>query len=80
VHYGDTFRIGTAKPEQIATISLIRLSSVTHSFNAGQRINFLPSQVVGGTLTATAPPNANACPPGHYMLFIVSLEGVTVGR
>jgi galactose oxidase len=76
VHYGDTFRIGTAKPEQIATISLIRLSSVTHSFNAGQRINFLPSQVVGGTLTATAPPNANACPPGHYMLFIVSLEGV----
>ena len=76
VQYGDTFQIGTAQPEQIATISLIRLSSVTHSFNAGQRINFLPSQVVGGTLTATAPPNANVCPPGHYMLFIVNLQGV----
>jgi galactose oxidase len=76
VQYGDTFEIGTAQPEQIVTISLIRLSSVTHSFNAGQRINFLPSQVVGGTLTATAPPNANVCPPGHYMLFIVNLEGV----
>ena len=76
VQYGDAFEIGTAQPEQIATISLIRLSSVTHSFNAGQRINFLPSQVVGGILTATAPPGANVCPPGHYMLFIVNLEGV----
>ena len=76
VNYGDTFEIGTAQPEQIATISLIRLSSVTHSFNASQRINFLPSQIAGGTLTATAPPNANVCPPGHYMLFIVNLQGV----
>ena len=76
VPYGGTFEIGTAQPEQIATISLIRLSSVTHSFNAGQRISFLPFQVVGGTLTATAPPNANICPPGHYMLFIVNLQGV----
>jgi len=76
VQYGDAFEIGTAQPEQIATISLIRLTSVTHSFNAGQRINFLPFQVAGGTLTATAPPNANVCPPGHYMLFIVDLQGV----
>jgi galactose oxidase len=76
VRYGDTFEIGTAQPEQIATISMIRLSSVTHSFNAGQRINFLSSQIVGGTLMATAPPNANICPPGHYMLFIVNLQGV----
>jgi hypothetical protein len=49
---------------------------VTHSFNAGQRINFLPAQVTGGSLTATAPPNANVCPPGHYMLFLVNLQGV----
>ena len=76
VQYGDTFEIGTAQPEQIQTISLIGLSSVTHSFNVGQRINFLSAQIVGGTLTATAPPNANVCPPGHYMLFIVSLQGV----
>jgi galactose oxidase len=76
VQYGATFQIGTVQPEQIATVSLIRLSSVTHSFNAGQRINFLSFLVAGGTLTATAPPNANVCPPGHYMLFIVDLQGV----
>ena len=76
VQYGETFEIGTAQPGQIATVSLIRLSSVTHSFNAGQRINILPSQIVAGTLTVTAPADANVCPPGHYMLFIVNLQGV----
>ncbi len=76
VQYRATFEIGTAQPQQIAVVSLIRLSSVTHSFNVGQRINFLPFQVTGGNLTATAPPNANACPPGHYMLFIVDQQGV----
>jgi galactose oxidase len=76
VQYGATFQIGTAQPEQIATVSLIRLSSVTHSFNAGQRISFLSFQVAGGTLTATASLNANVCPPGHYMLFIVDMQGV----
>jgi len=76
VQYGGTFQIGTAQPEQIATVSLLRLSTVTHSFNAGQRITFLSFQVAGGTLTATAPATANVCPPGHYMLFIIDLQGV----
>ena len=76
LNYGETFQIGTAQPEEIATISLIRLSSVTHSFNANQRINFLVPQVAGGNLTATAPPNANVCPPGHYLLFILNSQGV----
>jgi galactose oxidase len=76
MQYGETFAIGTAQPEQIATVSLVHLSSVTHSFNAGQRINFLSFQVEGEALAATAPPDANACPPGHYMLFIVNQQGV----
>ena len=49
---------------------------MTDSFNANQRINFLVPQVAGGNLTATAPPNANVCPPGHYMLFILNSQGV----
>ena len=32
----------------IATVTLVRLSSATHSFNAGQRINFLPLRSPGG--------------------------------
>ena len=76
VHYGDTFEIGTAQPDAIGAVTLVRLSSVTHSFNAGQRINFLSSEVQAGTLNATAPPSAGACPPGHYMLFILDQQGV----
>jgi galactose oxidase len=76
VHYGDTFEVGTAQPAEIGIVSWLRLSSVTHSFNASQRINFLPFQVKGGSLTVTAPPNANVCPPGHYMLFILNSQGV----
>jgi hypothetical protein len=76
VHHGDTFEIGTAQPDAIGTVTLVRLSSVTHSFNAGQRINFLSSEVQAGTLKATAPSSAGACPPGHYMLFILDQQGV----
>jgi galactose oxidase len=76
VNYGETFEIGTPQPDQIQTVSLVRLSSVTHSFNAGQRINFLSSQVAGGNLNATAPASADVCPPGHYLLFILNAQGV----
>jgi galactose oxidase len=76
VRYGDTFEIGTAQPDDIGAVTLVRLSSVTHSFNAGQRINFLSFEVQGGSLQATAPASAGACPPGHYMLFILNQQGV----
>jgi galactose oxidase len=76
VHYGDTFEIDTAQPDQIRAVTLVRLSSVTHSFNAGQRISFLASEVQGASLRATAPASASVCPPGHYMLFIVDQHGV----
>ena len=76
VRYGDTFEIGTAQPDDIGAVTVVRLSSVTHSFNAGQRINFLSFMVQGGSLQATAPAGPGACPPGHYMLFILNQHGV----
>ena len=76
VHYGDTFEIGTAQPDSIGAITLVRLSSATHSFNADQRINFLSFEVRAGSLQVTAPAGAGVCPPGHYMLFILDQQGV----
>ena len=64
VHYGDTFEIGTGQPDQIATVSLIRLSSVTHSFNTGQRINFFPFQVGEEPLPRPRRPTRMRAPPG----------------
>ncbi len=76
VAYGQTFEAGTWQPNEIGRASWVRLSSVTHAFNQGQRINFLETKVVGGKLQVTAPANANLCPPGHYMLFLLSKAGV----
>jgi galactose oxidase len=45
---------------------------VTHSFDQNQRINFLPFKVAAGKLNVTSPANANVCPPGHYMLFVLN--------
>jgi galactose oxidase len=72
VTYGQSFAVGTPHPEEIGSVSWIRLSSVTHSFNMDQRINFLAFRAAAGGLTITAPHDADICPPGHYMLFLLS--------
>ena len=59
------------QPDAIAKVNWIRLGSVTHSFDQNQRMNTLAFKKGPGTLTVTAPENANICPPGHYMLFVV---------
>lgn len=74
VGYGEPFFIGT--PDAIASVTLVRLSSVTHAFNMNQRFNRLSFTPAAGGVLATAPANANLAPPGHYMLFILSGNGV----
>jgi len=72
IECGTTFNIGTATPNQIETVCLIALSTVTHSLNTGQRRIVLDKRVKNGTLEVDAPPNARSCPPGYYMLFILN--------
>ncbi|MGA7265939.1 MAG: galactose oxidase-like domain-containing protein, partial [Stellaceae bacterium] len=72
VAYGQSFTVGTSRPEEIGLVNWIRLSSVTHSFNMDQRINFLAFRPATGGLTITAPEGPDVCPPGHYMLFLLS--------
>jgi hypothetical protein len=75
VTYNKSFPIGVSGPE-ITSVVLIRLSSVTHAMNQSQRINFLKFAGKPGELTIDIPPNGNVCPPGHYMLFVLSGAGV----
>jgi hypothetical protein len=49
---------------------------VTHCFDQNQRINVLPFVKATGGLNVTAPSSPNACPPGHYMLFILNKQSV----
>ena len=82
VTYGSDFRVilpmisvfGTAAIEKV---SLIRLGSVTHHFDQNQRfvpLAFEPFDEL--TLVVTAPANGNIAPPGYYMLFLVTDDGV----
>jgi galactose oxidase len=76
VNYGSNFEVGTDQASQIKRVSLIRLPSVTHSFDENLRFNVLPFQAGTGKITVTAPDSPNTCPPGHYMLFLVNQAGV----
>ena len=76
VIYRQDFSVSTDRTGDIADVTWIRLSSVTHSFNQNQRINFLKFATVDGKLQVTPPANPTVCPPGHYMLFLLDKQGV----
>jgi hypothetical protein len=76
VTYGQVFPVGVAGITTISKVTLIRLPSVTHSFDQSQRLNYLEFRRTGTGLRVTAPANGNVCPPGHYMMFILNSAGV----
>jgi hypothetical protein len=76
IAYGTAFSVTTPDAAQITKVSLVRLGTVTHAFNSGQRYVPLTFQAVAGALTVTAPANGNIAPPGYYMLFILNANGV----
>ena len=74
--YNTPIAIDTPDAGDIASVSMIRLSAVTHSFNMEQRFIPLNFTASGGTVTATSPVDANTAPPGYYMMFILNSDGV----
>ena len=76
VSYAQQFTVSTPDGGDISKVSFIRLPSVTHAFDANQRFLPLTFTTSSGSLTVTAPANANLAPPGHYMLFILNGNGV----
>jgi Domain of unknown function (DUF1929)/Bacterial Ig domain len=74
--YGQNFTVQTPDATRIAKVSLIRFGSVTHAIDMSQRFLPLSFSVGTGSLTITAPVNANLAPPGNYMLFLVDTNGV----
>jgi galactose oxidase len=73
---GQVFTVPTAQAGSIAQVTLIRLPSVTHSFDENQRFLRMDFRAGPGTLTVTAPANTRVAPPGHYMMFLVDGRGV----
>jgi hypothetical protein len=76
VSYGQQFKVKTKQAGDIAQVTWVRLSSVTHAQNQNQRFNRLSFVRATGGLMVTAPAQKNLCPPGHYMMFILNSKGV----
>ena len=67
---GQAFQVtmGTAGP--FSRVTLLRMGSVTHAFNADQRFFNLTFAQNGQQLTITPPTDVNIALPGDYMLFV----------
>lgn len=75
--YNAMFEIAFTPNMRIGSVVLMRPGATTHAFDMDQRLvelSFVPSGP--GRLTAQAPRDEHVAPPGYYMLFILSDEGV----
>ncbi|TVY28312.1 WSC domain-containing protein [Lachnellula hyalina] len=61
-------------------VSLLGSVSSTHGNSMGQRTLFPAVTCAGTSCTVTAPPNAHACPPGWYMMFVLDGPTPSVGQ
>jgi hypothetical protein len=78
VVYNQPFVVQTPNAASIRKVTLIRLTSTTHAFDMGQRLNTLSFTAAadGASITVTPPAAGKLAPPGPYHLFIVSDRGV----
>jgi hypothetical protein len=83
IRYGISFAVTTPNAASIRKVTLIRLSSSTHAFDMGERLNTLQFTAAadGQSLTITPPAAGRLAPPGPYRLFLVNDKGVpSVGQ
>jgi hypothetical protein len=76
VAYGGTISVTTPNAAQITEARWIRLGSVTHAFDGGQRANTLSFAVTPTGVNVTVPDSPNLAPPGYYLVFILNRNGV----
>ncbi len=75
--YGANITVLTPNAADITSMVLITLPNTTHAFTMSQ--NFVPltfTRPDNGRLLAQIPTNANAAPPGFYMLFALNSNGI----
>ena len=73
VNLGETFNVAISSGTQVTSAALMKLPSVTHGLNFDQRrVVLTPLAPSTTNLTLTIPTSGNICPPGYYMLFVMS--------
>ncbi len=80
--YGGSIAIQTPDAARITSVSLVKISTITHHYNSDQRLVWLPIQSTdSGSVTVKAPINSNLAPPGYYLIHILDSSSVpSVGK
>jgi hypothetical protein len=76
IGYGAGFTITTPDAASISQVVLSRLPSAQHITDTDARTLRLSFTAGSSTISAIAPPNGIAAPPGYYYLFILNSSGV----
>jgi hypothetical protein len=73
----ETFTVYTDQANQIAKVTMIRLSATTHNADMNERfINLSIKDRTSNSVEVYPPVHPSIAPPGDYMLFIVTTQGV----
>jgi len=75
-NYADLIQVSTSADSAIERAHLIKLGSTTHSENQDQRLVPLVLSQSAEQISLTMPASRDVAPPGHYLLFIVDVNGV----
>ena len=75
VGYDHNFTVDIDSNLPIEKVHLIKLGTVTHHQNFGQRLVPLTFEQHGNQLALSSPEGANIAPPGYYMLIAVDSDG-----
>jgi hypothetical protein len=82
VRFGGTMRATVPGAAELREINMLRAGATTHAFNCEQRLLKLDFEVTPpDRVTLTFPRRRNLAPPGWYMVFAISADGVpSVGQ
>ena len=73
--YGQQITLNTLASE-VAKVTFVKTTAVTHSFNVEQRYMELPfSSDNGGTIQVGLPASPNVATPGYYLMFVINENG-----
>lgn len=81
VLYGRSFALAFGPEAPVAAITLLRLGSTTHGFDMNQRYLRLDTSPTAQGAAVAAPRDPRLAPPGHYLMFALTADGVpSIGR
>jgi hypothetical protein len=80
--YGGSITINTPDAADITSVSLVKISSITHFYTSDQRLIWLQIQSKdSNSVTVAAPVNSNLAPPGYYLIHVLDSSSVpSIGK